>query len=242
MMADAAANDTFEYDGNDLEALSVLKNYQDWIFARVAPWLGGTAAELGAGIGSFSAMLADRVESLDAIEPSAALHARLKQNAGALGNVRVLTHTAESWLAAAPPAHYDCVVMINVLEHIRDDAAVLDGIFAALRPGGRLIVFVPALQFLFSNIDRQVGHFRRYERAALKSVLTGAGFRIADLRFFDILGILPWLVMNTWLGKTELNPGMVGLYDRIGVPATRAFESIVTPPIGKNLIAVAVKD
>ena len=241
-MADGAASNTVEYDGGDLEALSILKNYQNWIFARVAPWLGGTAAELGAGIGSFSALFAGNVISLDAIEPSAALQARLQHNVGSLGNVRVLHQTAEGWLANATPAQYDCVVMINVLEHIRDDAAVLRGIYQSLKPGGRLIVFVPALQFLFSNIDRQVGHFRRYERIELNSVLSKAGFKIADLRFFDILGILPWLVMNTWLGKTEFNPGLVGLYDRIGVPFTRAVESIVAPPIGKNLIAVAIKD
>ena len=238
---DGAANDTVEYDGSDLEALTILKNYQNWIFARVAPWLGGTAAELGAGIGSFSALFANNVVSLDAIEPSIALHARLQQAVGGLGNVRVLAQTAEGWLAGAAPAHYDCVVMINVLEHIRDDAAVLQGFFVALKPGGRLIVFVPALQFLFSNIDRQVGHFRRYERPALTSVLNGAGFRIADMRFFDMLGILPWLVMNRWLGKTAFNPGLVGLYDRVGVPFTRALESVAAPPIGKNLIAVAIK-
>jgi SAM-dependent methyltransferase len=241
-MVDGAANDTVDYGGGDLEALSILKNYQNWIFTRVAPWLGGTAAELGAGIGSFSALFAGNVVSLDAIEPSTSLHERLRQTVGGLGNVRVLGQTAESWLAAAPPAHYDCVVMINVLEHIQDDAAVLRGIFECLKPGGRLIVFVPALQFLFSNIDREVGHFRRYERGNLRSALAGAGFRIADLRFFDTLGVLPWLVMNTWLGKTEFNPGLVGLYDKIGVPFTRALESIAAPPIGKNLIAIAIKD
>jgi SAM-dependent methyltransferase len=222
--------------------LTILKNYQNWIFARVAPWLGGTAAELGAGIGSFSAMFAHNVVSLDAIEPSTALQARLTSAVSELGNVRVLAQSAEGWLAGVAPRHYDCVVMINVLEHIQGDADVLKGIYDALKPGGRLIVFVPALQFLFSNIDRQVGHFRRYERPALTSVLTGAGFRIADMRFFDMLGILPWLVMNTWLGKTEFNPGLVGLYDRIGVPFTRAVESLVAPPIGKNLIAIAIKE
>jgi SAM-dependent methyltransferase len=241
MMADIAASDIVEYEGADLEALTILKNYQDWIFARLAPWLGGTAAELGAGIGSFSTMLARNVVSLDAIEPSTSLHARLEGTVGGLGNVRVLRQTAEEWLAGVAPGQYDCVVMINVLEHIGDDAAVARGIFDALKPGGRLIVFVPALQFLYSNIDRKVGHFRRYERAALTSVLNGAGFRIADLRFFDALGILPWLVMNTWAGKTEFNPGMVGLYDRIGVPFTRALESLARPPIGKNLIAIAIK-
>jgi SAM-dependent methyltransferase len=242
MMVDGAANDTVDYDGSDLEALTILKNYQNWIFARVAPWLGGTAAELGAGIGSFSAMFARNVISLDAIEPSTALQARLTSAVSELGNVRVLAQSAEGWLADVAPQHYDCVVMINVLEHIRDDAAVLKGIYDALKPGGRLIVFVPALQFLFSNIDRQVGHFRRYERSALTSVLAGAGFRIADMRFFDMLGILPWLVMNTWLGKTEFNPGLVGLYDRIGVPLTRELESLIAPPIGKNLIAVSIKE
>ena len=84
------ADRSVQYEGSDLEALSVLTRYRAWIFDRVAPWLGGRAAELGAGIGAFSVMFADRAVSLDAVEPSASLHARLTAAVSRCTNVRVL--------------------------------------------------------------------------------------------------------------------------------------------------------
>ena len=66
---------------------------------------------------------------------------------------------------------YDSVVMINVLEHVEDDVAALHDAWKALRPGGRLILWVPAMEWLYSDLDRRIGHHRRYHLKQLRRLL-----------------------------------------------------------------------
>lgn len=101
-------------------------------------------------------------------------------------------------------------------------------------------MFVPALAWLFSAHDREIGHFRRYTKVGLRNVVVDAGFTIVKARYFDAFGIVPWYV-NFVLLRNSLSSKSVDLYDRIAVPVLRAIESAITPPIGKNLLLVARK-
>lgn len=230
-----------EYGGEDLEILASLHRYRTWILDSIGPYVRGKVAEIGAGIGTFTVDLLGlpQVETIDLIEPSPPLYAHLGKRFE--GDCRVSVHASmcETWSASAVPSSLDTVVMINVLEHIEDDLEVLRNIRKALKPGGRLVVFVPAMMLLFSDLDKFYGHFRRYQRNGLKTLAENAGFKVSMVRYFDILGVGPWLVMNRWLGKTDFNPRQVALYDAVGVPLTRGLESLIAPPFGKNLLLVA---
>ena len=226
------------YEGADLEALSVLRNYRRWIMARFRPFVAGDVVEIGAGIGTFSEMLAPLARSLAIVEPSPALSPALAARFAGTQGVDVHAAGLEDWLARAGPASADTVVMINVLEHIEDDAAALAGLHAALRPGGHLLLYGPALRWLYGEIDRVHGHFRRYHLDELRGRAAAAGFDVLSARYFDFLGVLPWWLINTKGGATAFNPRAADVYDRIGVPLTRALETLIPPPVGKNLIAV----
>ncbi len=230
-----------EYSGEDLEILANLHRYRTWIVDAISPHVQGRVAEIGAGIGSFTADLLclPAVAHIDVVEPSPPLFDHLHSRFAGEKRITVIPRMCEEWSAKADASSLDTVVMINVLEHIDDDLAVLDSIRKALRPGGRLVVFVPAMMFLFSELDRFYGHFRRYERPGLARLAEKAGLTVLENRYFDVLGVLPWLVMNRWLGKTQFNPRQIALYDRVGIPVTRAFESLIRPPFGKNLLLVA---
>lgn len=229
------------YEGSDLEALSVLRRYRDWILAEFRPYLHGRAVEIGAGIGSYSQEMLNFVTTLEAIEPSSALFGRLQDGLGHNPRAQVVNVTAEQWARSAYPQSYDTAVMINVLEHIRDDLEILCRVHRALRPGGHLLLFVPALMALYSPLDRLVGHHRRYRETELRAKVERAGFSVRRCRYFDMLGILPWLVVNRWVGAPRFNTSAARLYDAVGVPVTRAIERCVRPPIGKNLIVVAAR-
>lgn len=227
------------YAGRDLEALAELPNYHRWILGRFAPYLRGAGIELGAGIGTISEKIRPSLDTLEVVEPSANLVPHLRGRFAGDGGVTVTETSLEDRLASAAAASFDTAVMVNVLEHIEDDGEALSGLFRILRPGGHLLLFVPAMPALYSAFDREVGHFRRYRRAELGQRLSAAAFRVVDLRYMDTLGIVPWWLVNTIGGRKDIDPRMAGLYDRIGVPVTRAVEGLVTPPCGKNLIAVA---
>lgn len=226
------------YPGKELEAMSFASNYHRWIVDEIAPYLGETVAEVGAGIGSVSELLLRKpIAHLSAFEPSDNMYPHLAKRLR--GEPRATT--VHGFFGARQAGEgFHSVAYINVLEHIEDDRAELAHALAALRPGGHLIVFVPALAWLYSDFDRRVGHFRRYAKAQLERLVTQAGFDLVRARYFDVAGIAPWYV-NFVLLRRPMGGGSVSLYDRLVVPPMRLIESIVKPPLGKNVLLIAKK-
>jgi hypothetical protein len=112
--------------------------------------------------------------------------------------------------------------------------------YQTIRDGGYILLFVPALSWLFSDADRSVGHFRRYHKTPLMTLVEEAGFVVEKTRYFDLAGIIPWYV-NFVLLKNTFSADSVALYDKVVVPPMRLFEKLITPPIGKNILLVARK-
>jgi SAM-dependent methyltransferase len=224
-----------------LEALTGLVNYQNWIVGNFAPHIGGTAVEYGAGLGSISAKLLSRVASLDLIEPMDPLYSKLCHNFEGRQDVRVVQSTMENSARSSADAHYDSAVMVNVLEHIENDRSALFELYRILKPGAALCLFVPAMPFLYSAYDRIAGHYRRYELAGLKRLVSEAGFEITRARYFDVLGVLPWLIAMRLAGQVKISARAARLYDIVAVPIGRALETMVPPPFGKNILLVARK-
>ena len=227
------------YEGRDLEAMAGLSRYYSWILETFEPFLGGHGVELGAGQGTMSREIRPYLEKLDLVEPSENLYCFLEQKFSSDPSVRLIKSTLENHLAHSHPSSRDVAVLVNVLEHIEDDQAALSDIAKLLKPGGHLLIFVPALRILFSDFDELVGHHRRYHKDQLQEVTENAGFEIISVRYCDILGVLPWLLLNRMMGSTNLNPSLIKIYDVLGTPLTRFIEKIVPVPFGKNLILVA---
>jgi SAM-dependent methyltransferase len=226
------------YPGKELEAMSFAANYHRWIVDEIAPFLGGKVAEVGAGIGSVSELLLRApLEELHAFEPSANMYPRLAERLRAEPRA---TPVNDSFGAGQAGAAFDSVAYINVLEHIEDDRGELAHAHAALRAGGHLLVFVPALPWLYGELDRRVGHRRRYTKDGLVRAVESAGFAVERARYFDIAGIVPWYVSFVLL-RRSMDAGSVSLYDRVVVPPMRLLESVITPPIGKNVLLIARK-
>ena len=136
---------------------------------------------------------------------------------------------------------FDLALSVDVMEHIEDDSKELSLAYRALRSGGYLLLFVPALQWLFSEADSSFGHFRRYYKKDLVKLVEKAGFSIEKAHYFDLAGILPWYV-NFVLLKNSFNTSSVAFYDKLVVPPMRVFENLLKPPIGKNILIVARKE
>ena len=224
------------YPGKELEAMASAAHYRRWIVDEFDPYLGKRIAEVGAGIGSITRILLERpVDHLVAFEPSANMFPQLARAVDGHANARAVN---ELFGGEQAGQDYDSVVYINVLEHVEHEREELLAAYHALRPGGHLLVFVPALAWLYSDFDREVGHFRRYSRDGLQRVVARAGFDLVRSRYFDVAGVLPWYVHFTLLGR-GMGKGSVSLYDRWVVPPMRTLESWVSPPLGKNLLLVA---
>jgi SAM-dependent methyltransferase len=234
------------YVGKDLEAMSFAVNYHRWILDEFRPFLGKKAVEVGAGTGSFSELLLEEnLETLTLVEPSE-MFDHLQ------ANVRQLeTRTAVDFYQAIfaqvcgriaeAEEHPDSIIYVNVLEHIEDDARELSMIYQTLEKGGRCFIFVPALQALYGEFDRRIGHFRRYAKKDIEAKCRAAGFRVVKSKYFDLSGILPWFVKYKLLRSDSLESGAVALYDRLAVPLVSRLEKRLPMPVGKNILLVAEK-
>ncbi|NKC13998.1 MAG: methyltransferase domain-containing protein [Gammaproteobacteria bacterium] len=231
-------NNVNQYFGKDLEAMSFANNYHRWILSEFLPYLGSSVAEVGAGVGNFSSLILEtNINRLVTFEPSRNMYPLLQEalrtdkRAKAINDLFDNENTNEC---------FDSVLYVNVLEHIEDDASELANVRDAIAPEGHLLIFVPALPWLYSELDRQVGHFRRYTKKNLIELTQRAGFSVVKARYFDVAGIIPWYINFTLL-KNSISGGSVSLYDRLVVPTMRVIEGLVPPPVGKNMLLVARK-
>jgi hypothetical protein len=234
------------YAGRDLEAMIFARRYHSWILDTFSHYLGTRIVEVGAGNGSFSELLINRLpESLDLVEPSSQMFRLLEQRFGKTNSkVQVHTHNCMFGQVAfdlRTRRRPDSILYVNVLEHIEDDCAELSTVFNTLDVGGRLFVFVPAFEALLGPFDKQVGHLRRYRMGDLAGKARKAGFTVVESRYFDFFGVVPWWLKYRVLKSEGLEPGVVKFYDRFVVPVAQRVERIVKPPFGKNLLLIAEK-
>ena len=238
---DAAAGSLFGADV-ELERLASAERFFGWIADEIAPHLGTRVLEVGAGIGTVSTpLLARRPDcEVTALEPATGLYEALVARTAGEPRLTPRQQTSADLLAADPARRFDSVVYVNVLEHIRGDAAELAIARELLAPGGSLAVFVPALPRLYGSLDYKSGHHRRYRRDELAALISGAGFELVDIRYLDVLGVAPYYAMYRLLDVRSLGTVSSTGYDRVVVPLSRVVQRLVPhPPAGKNLLAIA---
>ena len=228
----------FEYSGTELDALAEAKNYYRWVLDQFEPYLGETVVEVGAGIGTFSAFLlgSNKVRRLVAIEPATNTYPHLERRFA--GDPRV--DVRKGYLSShVPSLRADAIVAVNVMEHVHDDAAFLRDAFESVRPGGRLLLFVPALPAIFGTLDVAFEHHRRYTKPSLRNAIEGAGWKPARISYMNFPGIAAWFIAGRVLRRTSIAARDAKTYDSLVVSWLSRLESIIEPPIGSNLIAIA---
>jgi len=225
----------------DLERLGSADRFFGWTLEEFRPYLRGRVLEVGAGLGTITRKLvaADPELSVVALEPAENLFDELAALAALTPRVEASRQQSGDYVER-DGRPFDTVVYLNVLEHIQDDVAELRVAVRALRPGGHVLVFGPALQWLYSELDHNAGHYRRYTVAGLRSVAEEAGLEVLSVTYFDVLGVLPYFLVYRMAHREAISGSTMWAYDRVLVPASRAVQRLLRrPPLGKNVIMVA---
>ena len=225
-----------DYSGVDnLEVMRLASNYNDYLCGVVKRHDPGTgpAIDFGAGIGTFSDCIEGDRSRVLCVEPDMALRTSLE----AAGY-----RTVESVLDI-PVESTAYVYSLNVLEHIEDDDAVVRELARRIRPGGRLLLYVPAFDLLYSSMDHKVGHYRRYTKKGASALLAGTGLTVVMSRYEDFLGFFATLAFK-WTdkrGSGDIDARALLLYDRWMFPVSCMLSRVFGRWIGKNLLLVAEK-
>ncbi len=218
--------------------MSFAQNYHSWIYELIANYLGTKIAEIGSGVGNFTEFLLRNDEAMiDAFEPCYSMHSRNIHSDN--HRVTCINENFEN-VSSSRTNFYDSVVFINVLEHIEDDLQAIQKSYEIINKNGHIVIFVPALQFLYSDFDRSIGHFKRYYKSELKKLVLQSGFKVIECKYFDSVGIIPWFIFMKVM-RFSLNHKNALCYDKLIVPWLKRIEKISAPPIGKNLLLIASK-
>ncbi|HEX9671073.1 MAG TPA: glycosyltransferase [Thermoanaerobaculia bacterium] len=229
-----------EYGSHILHSLERAQRFNRWMAETLAPHVGARVLEIGAGIGNITTWLVPRDRYLASdINPHYLGYLRnLALGKPYLDIDRIdLEEPAdfERWRGA-----FDTVICLNVLEHVRDPLLALRNMHAALQPGGRLLLYVPQGQRLYSSLDEVLGHRTRYERATLERELGETGFRLEQVRDFNRGGVPGWWLNGRVLRRRHFSKVQLKLFNML-VPLVRRADGLL-PWKGLGLIAIARRD
>jgi 2-polyprenyl-3-methyl-5-hydroxy-6-metoxy-1,4-benzoquinol methylase len=232
-----------QYAADDLETMQEAKRYSAHLFELFRQDIGKRVLEVGAGIGTMSRRLVEVAEIVVGIEPNVNCLSRLED--AMRGHPRFSLHAChleECDQAELASQRLDTVFCVNVLEHIEDDIAALRTFRQVIVPGGKVLIFVPAIQAAYGPLDAELGHYRRYSKAGLARVFESAGLTLTTLRYTNPIGLAGWM-FNAHVTKSRTHSlAQVKLFDRLIAPWALPLERVVPPPIGLSLVAVGVRE
>jgi glycosyltransferase involved in cell wall biosynthesis len=220
-----------------LKLLQKASKYNAWVYQMLQPYIGHDILEVGSGIGNMTKYFVrhGRVTATD-ISPFCLRELQRTYAEHDAVQVRKLDISTN----AAPEAEaYDTIVCLNVLEHIEHDVDALRNMHKLLKSGGRLVLYVPANPRLYCEIDRGVGHYRRYLQDELVGKMTQAGFKVAHSRHHNILGALGWWINGKVLGKKAIGPTDVGGFEKL-MPLVK-LQDRLDSRFALSILAIGVK-
>ncbi len=223
-----------------LEIMSAAPRYNAWMYEVIAPFVGKRILEVGSGIGNMSTHLLDGgPDHLVLTDTDAWYRQHVAARFAGRKEVRIdaLTLPDRGAPARFAPDRLDTVVALNVVEHIEDHVGALATIRSILEPsGGRAVILVPAHQPIYGEMDRELGHYRRYSRASLTAALEAAGFAVGAMFWFNRLGVVGWWLNGRIRRVRQISIGQIRGFDAL-VPGLR-FERWLPLPFGLSIIAV----
>jgi SAM-dependent methyltransferase len=227
-----------------LEHLNGADRLNQWIFATIRPHVSGDVLEIGSGIGNISACCIQNGIPLSVSDCNEQYCRLLEKNFA--GNPFVknvfridLGDKAFKVMYADILGSFDTVFALNVVEHIGDDAVAVANCHRLLAPGGSLVILVPAHQWLYNVLDRELGHYRRYTRVSVAKLLSN-DFVDIKTRYFNLAGILGWFVSGSIFRKKTLPRGPINIFNKL-VPLFRLADRLTLNQLGLSVIAVGRK-
>lgn len=229
-----------------LEVISDAGKFNRWMYETIKPYCSGKVLEIGSGIGNISQFFLNDGFDISLSDLSSDYFKVLENKFNGFKNLKDLfcLDFAENDLEKKYPhliGQFDTVFALNVLEHVPDHEQSIRNCYKLLKPGGNLVILVPAFQTLFNKFDVALEHQRRYTPKTLKKVMTIPGFKLIHSQYFNVAGILGWFVSGRLMRKNAIPGGQMRLYDQL-VPLWKVVDRTLGGLFGLSVIMVVQKD
>jgi SAM-dependent methyltransferase len=218
-----------------LEGLATAVNHRRWFVELAIPHLGDNPIEVGSGLGDYALEWAPHFRHFTATEADPERLVLLKERLEGIPSVSV----RELLLPCEDGGDFTGAVSYNVLEHIVDHVGALRSMGQLVRPGGAVVIIVPAFMFAMSPVDIATGHVRRYTKKTLAQAMIDAGLEVEQIHYANALGLLGYYTATSVFRMAPKEGPMVKVYDKVVLPLTKAVEKKIRPPFGQSVFAVA---
>lgn len=218
------------------KTLTIMKSapfYNKWLLSLIKPYLHGDILEVGGGIGNFTPYLKKYGEVISIDIEKLYIKKLKKITTAGFGDIEANKYFFKS-------KKFDSIVCLNVLEHIENDEKALHNMYSLLKPGGKLILLVPAHQRAYTKMDSNLGHFRRYTKQNLKTKFENSKFKVIKVRYYNLPGVIGWFVNGKLLRKKIIPKNQLGIFDKVFIPWL-LIEKKVNVPLGLSVLIVGQK-
>lgn len=237
-------NDYYQFGSKALERIAEAPNFNKWMYDTLKQFMNGHVLEIGSGIGNISEyVIADNKSiTLSDIAPEyiSLLEKKFSKKPQVEAIISLDLENINLTKEHSNKANlYDTIFLLNVLEHIDNHELAIQNIYFLLKPGGTIIILVPAYNILFSKMDQLLGHYRRYTTSSLAKLITEKKFKIDKSFYFNLLGIAGWS-WNKVFNNDEISNNKMSLYNKL-VPLAKCLDKICINKIGLSAVVVAKK-
>lgn len=228
----------YKYPGEELQVFEAATNWKNYFVGHMSGYLTGKVLEVGAGIGGTTLLLnKGKADNWLLLEPDETMQKILQQKIKDKllpQNCKAVQGTLNS---LDKNDKFDCIIYIDVLEHIEDDATEIKKATDHLEQGGHLIILSPAFQFLYSPFDKAIGHYRRYNRRTLSAVQPASLIR-RKIVYLDSIGFFASLLNKILLRQSYPAKRQVQLWDQWMIPVSKITDRVFFYSFGKSILAV----
>ena len=228
-----------------LEAIAGAPRFNEWMYQTISKNLKGRILEIGSGIGNISAFFLRDQRKIYLSDIREVYCEKLEEQftgSDSLEGVSGLDLVDPDFETkyAEHLESFDSIFALNVVEHIKDDQLAIDNCKRLLRPDGRLLILVPAYQFLYNHFDEALEHYRRYNKDSLKALFDNAGLKVTRSQYFNAVGMLGWFVTGRLMKRRVIPGGQMKLYNQL-VPIIKKVDQVLMNRTGLSVIVEGVK-
>ena len=224
-----------QYSGFELDHFDSAINFRHYQLSLFKKYLNDDFLEVGAGKGGLAIVYKKLLRNITLIEPDKFLFKVLKKKIKGK-NISIKNKSIKN-----VNKKFNTIIYFDVLEHIKNDLLEVKTAAKKLKSGGHLIFSVPAYQIFYSDFDRSVGHFKRYNKNDFRIISKKSGLEIEKILYYDSIGFL-FLMFNKIFSLGSGNLKLkIGLWNFL-IPISKIIDLLTFHKFGKSLICIFKKN
>ncbi len=244
-------NDNFEFKDIDQEGMETLNvvaeadRFNIWMYHTIKPYCPGNILEIGSGIGNISDFFLKDNQTItlsDIRQNYVDILKQKHQGKTKLKDVIIMDIIDPDFDTKFEKyfGTFDSVYALNIVEHVKDDTQAIANIKKLLKPGGNMVILVPAYQKLYNGFDKELEHYRRYNMKMLDQLMTKNKLEVIHHQYFNFIGVFGWWFSGNVLKKKTIPEGQMKLYNSL-VPIFKIVDKVIANSMGLSVISIGRK-